>query len=270
MLLRIEDIDGPRVRPGATEETISILSWLGLDWDGPIALQSARLDLYESAAARLLASGHAYPCVCSRREVEEAASAPHEEGGDGPVYPGTCRGLFASLEEALEQTGREPALRCRVDDTALPFDDLFRGTESGAIAGDFVIRKRDRGPAYQLAVVVDDAAQGVTEVLRADDLLPSTPRQLLLYRHLEVEPPRFAHVPLVVGPDGRRLAKRHGDTSIRCFREAGQTAEEIIGHVAALAGLVAEGTACRPEELIDGFDLGRVPRDPVVETPAAD
>jgi len=263
LLLRIEDIDGPRVRPGATEETIAILSWLGFDWDGEIAVQSARLERYEEAASRLLSLGRAYPCVCSRREVEEAASAPHEEGGEGPPYPGTCRGRFATIEEARARTGREPALRLHVDLAALPFDDLFRGAEEGRISGDFVIRKRDGGPAYQLAVVVDDALQGVTEVLRADDLLPSTPRQLLLYRDLGLAPPRFAHVPLVIGADGRRLAKRHGDTSVRRFRESGVPAERIIGRVAALSGLADPGAECRPRDLVAAFDLARVPRIPV-------
>lgn len=264
LLLRIEDIDGPRVRPGATEETIAILSWLGFDWDGEVVVQSDRLERYEAAASRLLELGLAYPCVCSRREVEEAASAPHEEGGEGAPYPGTCRGRYSTIEEARARTGRDPALRLRVEAGALPFVDLFRGAQEGRIAGDFVIRKRDGGPAYQLAVVVDDAAQGVTEVLRADDLLPSTPRQLLLYRDLGLAPPRFAHVPLVVGADGRRLAKRHGDTSVRRFREEGISPLRIIGRVAELAGLVPGGTECCPSDLVESFELARVPRAPVV------
>jgi glutamyl-tRNA synthetase len=271
LLLRIEDIDGPRVRAGATEGTIEILEWLGFDWDGPIVRQSERLALYDEAAARLVAAGEVYACVCSRREVEEAGSAPHEGPGeptaDGPVYPGTCRGRFGSPEEARERTGRDPALRFRVDASAVPsvpFDDLFRGPLPGAISGDFVIRKRDGGPAYQLAVVVDDAAQEVTEVLRADDLLPSTPRQLLLYRALALREPRFAHVPLVVGADGRRLAKRHGDTSVLRYRAAGVSAERLIGAVAELAGLAPAGALRRPADLLDRFDLALVPRAPAI------
>ncbi|MFO1077636.1 MAG: tRNA glutamyl-Q(34) synthetase GluQRS [Planctomycetota bacterium] len=222
LLLRIEDIDGPRNKRGAGEAAIADLAWLGLDWDGEPVLQSARTALYAAAVERLVAAGQVYPCVCSRKEVEEAGSAPHEAGDDGPVYPGTCRGRYADLGAARAATGREAALRFLVDVGAVPFDDLFAGPQPGRIRGDFVIQKRDGDPAYQLAVVVDDAAQGVTEVVRADDLLPSTPRQLLLYGALGLRPPVFAHVPLVIGADGLRLAKRHGDTSLRHLRERGR------------------------------------------------
>jgi glutamyl-tRNA synthetase len=259
LLLRIEDIDGPRVKSAAVEQTLDDLRWLGLDWDGDVVVQSLRLDRYRAAAERLVATGLAYPCVCTRKEVEEAASAPHESGDDGPVYPGTCRGRFPTLAAAEVATGRAPALRFRVDVPAVPFVDRFAGSQPGRIAGDFVIQKRDGGPAYQLAVVVDDAAQGVTEVLRADDLLPSTPRQLLLYRALGLLPPSFVHVPLVVGGDGRRLAKRHGDTSLRHLREAGVTAAELIGHLAFLCGMRPRGSRCRPADLLAGFQLAKLP-----------
>ncbi len=212
ILLRIEDIDGPRVKPESTAGAIADLQWLGLDWDGEVVVQSSRLPCYDTAATRLVEQGLAYPCVCTRKEVEDAASAPHESGLDGPVYPGTCRGKWRTRQEATAATGRDAALRVVVGVDAVPFVDRFAGAQEGRIAGDFVVQKRDGGPAYQLAVVVDDAAQGVTEVLRADDLLPSTPRQLLLYRALGLVAPQFAHVPLVVGKDGLRLAKRHGDT----------------------------------------------------------
>lgn len=263
LLLRIEDIDGPRVKPGAAGQVVEDLRWLGLDWDGEVVVQSARRARYEAAAQRLVAAGLAYPCVCTRKEVDEAASAPHEPGLDGPVYPGTCRGRFAGVAEARAATGRDPALRFAVPVEAVPFVDGFRGPEAGRIAGDFVVQKRDGDPAYQLAVVVDDAAQGVTEVLRADDLLPSTPRQLLLYRALGLCAPAFVHVPLVVGGDGLRLAKRHGDTSLRHLRAAGVCAERLVGWLAATCGLRPEGTACRPGDLLQGFGLDRVPRGPV-------
>jgi glutamyl-tRNA synthetase len=263
LLLRIEDIDGPRVKVGAGAETLVDLQWLGLDWDGGVVEQSARLPHYAAAAERLLRCGLAYPCVCTRREVEEAASAPHETGDDGPVYPGTCRGRFADLAAAKAATGREPALRFRVDVAAVPFVDRFAGAQPGRIAGDFVIQKRDGGPSYQLAVVVDDAAQGVTEVLRADDLLPSTPRQVLLYRALGLPVPQFVHVPLVVGGDGLRLAKRHGDTSLRHLRARGVTAPALVGYLAFLCGLRPRGTECLPRELLAEFDLARLPRGPV-------
>ncbi len=262
VLLRIEDIDGPRVKPGAGEQAIEDLRWLGLDWDGEVVVQSARTDEYRRAAQRLVEAGLAYPCVCSRSEVEAAASAPHEGHGlDGPVYPGTCRGRFASLAEAEAETGRSAALRFRVDVGDVPFTDGFCGEQRGAVAGDFVVQKRGGDPAYQLAVVVDDAGQGVTEVLRADDLLPSTPRQLLLYRALGLASPRFVHVPLVVGADGRRLAKRHGDTSLRSLRREGVTAEALCGYLASICGF---GTSrpCSPHDLVARFALDLVPATP--------
>lgn len=261
--LRIEDIDGPRVKPEATAQTIEDLRWLGLDWDGDVVVQSQRLAEYQAAAERLVAAGTAYACVCTRSEVENAASAPHESGDDGLVYPGTCRGRFVSRGAAMAATGRDAALRCRVDVEAVPFADGFAGPQCGGIRGDFVVQKRDGGPAYQLAVVVDDAAMGVTEVLRADDLLPSTPRQLLLYRALGLAPPRFVHVPLVVGADGKRLAKRHGDTSLRHFRGRGVAAERLVGHLAFLCGLRPRGAECTPPDLLRTFDLASVPRTPV-------
>lgn len=267
LLLRIEDIDGPRVKAGATAQTIEDLRWLGLDWDGEVFEQSKRRVLYRAAAQRLVDLGLAYPCVCSRKEVDEAASAPHESAlgvaSDGPVYPGTCRGRFASVAEAKAETGREASLRFRVDVDQIPFADGFRGPQPGAIAGDFVIQKRDGDPAYQLAVVVDDAAQEVTEVLRADDLLPSTPRQLLLYRALGLPDPTFVHVPLVVGHDGLRLAKRHGDTSLRHFRNQGASAEALIGYLAKLCGLRTSAEPTTPAELLEGFALDALSRDAV-------
>ena len=270
LLLRIEDIDGPRVKAGATEQAIEDLRWLGLDWQGEVLVQSSRRMLYHAAAQRLVDLGLAYPCVCTRKEVDEAASAPHadvaNDGGaanDGPIYPGTCRGRFASLEDAQQKTGREAALRFRVDTKEVAFDDGFRGPQPGVITGDFVIQKRDGGPAYQLAVVVDDAAQAVTEVLRADDLLPSTPRQLLLYRALGLPEPTFVHVPLLVGKDGLRLAKRHGDTSLRHFRQLGVAAEDLVGYLAKSCGLRDAQSPCTPQELLAGFDLCKLPASPM-------
>ena len=264
--LRIEDVDGPRLKPHGERMALEDLAWLGLDWDGEVVRQSDRGAIYARVVERLLGEGRAYPCVCTRKEVERAASAPHEEWLDAPVYPGTCRGRYASVAEARQRTGRPPAIRFAVDRDAVPFDDLFRGREPGRIAGDFVIARGEGGPAYQLAVVVDDAASGVTEVLRGDDLVPSTPRQLLLYEALGAAPPRFAHVPLMVGPDGRRLAKRHGDTTIRHLRARGARPEDVVGYLAAKSGLRARGARCMPADLLDDFDLARVPRGPVLGT----
>jgi glutamyl-tRNA synthetase len=263
LLLRVEDIDGPRVKPGAERECLEDLRWLGLDWDGGAVRQTDRLVHYAAAAERLVAAGRAYPCVCTRKEVEEAASAPHEEGHEGPAYPGTCRGKWRTAAEAKAATGREAALRFRVERDRVPFADCFRGSEPGPVHGDFVICKRDGGPAYQLAVVVDDAAFGISEVLRADDLLPSTPRQLLLYEALGLRPPQFCHVPLVVGGDGLRLAKRHGDTSLRHFRSQGVSPDAVVGYLAFLCGMRPRGARCRPVDLLAGFDLQRLPRGPV-------
>ena len=229
VVLRMEDLDHPKNKPGAAEGALEDLRWLGLDWDegpdvgGPCGpyVQSLRRPLYAKAIEKLVADGRAYPCVCARRDVEAAQSAPHE--GETLFYPGTCRGRFATWGEALAATGgRLPAWRFRVrDGETASFDDVFAGPYSqdvSAFCGDFVLARDEGGAGYALAVCVDDAAMGVTEVVRGDDLLDATPRQLLVYRALGLEPPRFLHVPLVVGRDGRRLAKRHGDTRIAAFR----------------------------------------------------
>lgn len=267
VLLRIEDLDGPRVKAGAEAAAIEDLQWLGLDWDGAPVRQSERGALYEAALQRLAEQDLAYPCSCTRRDVELAASAPHP-GEDGPIYPGTCRGRWASAAAARTATGRAPCWRLRVPEPgaaegAIRFIDRVRGpvrADAGAELGDFVISKSSGSAAYQLAVVVDDAQQVVTEVLRGDDLLLSAARQLLLYRALRLPAPRFAHVPLILGPDGLRLAKRHGDTSLRHFRDAGLRPEQIVGWLAGVSGLRPDAAPCSARELVAGFDLARVPR----------
>ncbi len=266
LFLRMEDIDGPRLKPDGDRHAIEDLAWMGLDWDGEVVRQGDRSQLYQEAAARLLEAGLAYPCVCTRKEADAAASAPHQDWMDAPSYPGTCRDRFDSIEDAITRTGRHPALRFRVDREAMPFEDLFCGPQAGRIAGDFVIVKRDEGPGYQLAVVVDDAAMGIDEVLRGDDLVASTPRQLLLYEALGLAPPVFAHVPLVAGDDGRRLAKRHGDTSLRHFREVGVSPEELVGYLAFLCGFRDRGSKCLPADLLEDFNLGSLRRGDVLGT----
>jgi glutamyl-tRNA synthetase len=263
--LRIEDIDSPRIKPGAAEQAVDDLRWLGLDWDGDPVVQTTRVSLYETALDELKRKELVYPCTCTRADVAAAASAPHAEH-EGPVYPGTCSHRTAA--DAGRLAGPF-AWRFRVTDSPA-FDDLYAGPTAidlKRVGGDFVLWKSAGTPAYQLAVVVDDAAVGVTEVVRGDDLLPSTPRQLLLYRALGLAPPRFAHVPLVVGPDGRRLAKRHGDTRLSALRAAGVKPEALVGLLAWSCGWVERIEPVTPRELLPRFRLGSIPRAAFVLTP---
>jgi glutamyl-tRNA synthetase len=273
-LMRVEDLDGPRVKSGLEARILDELRWLGLDWDegpdvggpeGPYR-QSERLPRYASAVEALRARGLVYPCFCSRAEVAAACQAPHGPSDEGPRYPGTCRAL--SPEEVLRRAAsRRPAWRFRVPDGPIDFEDGVHGARRHDVAretGDFVVARADGVPAYQLAVVVDDAAMGVSEVVRGDDLLPSTARQLLLYRALGLPEPRFAHVPLVVGEDGARLAKRHGALSLGELRERGAEPAAVVGLLAELSGLAPAGARVSPRELVADFSLARIPRAPAV------
>lgn len=269
LVLRIEDIDGPRIKPGAEQETRDDLRWLGLDHDGPIVRQSERLAHYRDAVDRLTRGGFTYPCVCTRKEIEQSSSAPHAEDG-AAVYPGTCRGRFKDAQHALDTTGRAPAIRFAMPDRTLRFDDRFAGAQSFDLQrelGDFVLAKPDGSPSYQLAVVVDDLDAGVTDVIRADDLISSTPKQILLYDALghRDRTPTYTHLPLVVGADGRRLAKRHGDTRLSFYREQGVPADRLRALLARWLGIDTCDTIT-PREVVERFDLSRVPRDPVVMT----
>lgn len=264
--LRIEDIDSPRVKPGAAEQATADLRWLGLDWDGDAVVQTARLPLYETALDVLKRAELVYPCTCTRADIASAASAPH--AGDEPTYPGTCAHRNAADALPLQQDGRPFAWRFRVTE-GMPFTDLFAGEvriDLKHAGGDFVVWKASRTPAYQLAVVVDDAAMGITEVVRGDDLIPSTPRQLLLYRALGLTAPRFAHIPLVVGEDGRRLAKRHGDTRLSALREAGVSPEALVGLLAWSCGWLARAEPVAPRDLLPCFRLASIPPTPFVLT----
>ncbi len=280
-VLRVEDLDGPRVRPGLEASILGELSWLDLDWDegpdvgggsGPYR-QSERGECYRAALSELRQRGLLYPCFCSRAEIARASQAPHGPSDEGPRYPGTCRQL-GSAEAAERGLRRPPAWRLRVEPGPVGFDDGVHGSRSFDVAaevGDFVVARADGVPSYQLAVVVDDAAMGIEEVVRGDDLLPSTARQLLLYRALGLAPPRFAHVPLVTGEDGARLAKRHGALSLGELRERGADPRAVVGLLAALSGLAPAGERAAPHDLVPGFALSRladapaVLRGPVVE-----
>jgi len=267
LVLRIEDIDSPRVKHGAIEGALEDLRWLGLDWDeGPI-FQTERLSFYESALRVLQAQELVYPCTCSRSDVERAASAPHADH-EGPAYPGTCAGRTAA--SAANLADQPFAWRFRVKPESPEFVDGFRGPTQIRIqeaGGDFVVWKSLGTPAYQLAVAVDDAAQQVTEVIRGDDLVPSTHRQLLLYEALGLRPPSFVHVPLVVGPDGRRLAKRHGDTRLASLRQAGVPAEALLGLLAWSCSWMDKPAPISARELIPLFRLETIPGQAFVLTP---
>jgi glutamyl-tRNA synthetase len=268
ILLRIEDLDGPRIKHGADRQLIEDLTWLGLDWNEGPRYQSSRLGAYQAAIERLIASGQAYPCTCSRKEVDLAASAPHAEDGS-TVYPGICRGKYRSIQAAKDATGRAPASRFRAPDEIVRFDDEFAGPQAFDVArrlGDFVIAKADGTPAYQLAVVVDDADMNITHVVRGDDLLDSTPRQILLYRALGLPGhiPHYTHLPLVVGPDGRRLAKRHGDTRLATYRQRGVSASRILALLARWCGVETAATSPQPTDLLNSFRLEAIGHEPIV------
>lgn len=263
VLLRIEDIDSPRVKPGAAAQLEADLLWLGLDWDGDAAVQTQRLPRYERALRDLQARELVYPCTCTRSDVERAASAPHLEH-EGPAYPGLCAGRRAADADSLSTPF---AWRVRTAGRRYAWVDGFRGPSRfglDEVGGDFVVWKSQGTPAYQLAVVVDDADMNITEVVRGDDLIPSTPRQLLLYELLGLQPPRFVHVPLVVGSDGRRLAKRHGDTRLLTLREQGVPPQTLVGYLAWSCGWLERPEPITPRDLLARFTLDSIPRAPLV------
>jgi glutamyl-Q tRNA(Asp) synthetase len=231
-VLRIEDIDTTRCRPEFEAAIFEDLAWLGLDWDGPVWRQSERTAVYRAALDRLVAMGVAYPCFCTRSDIAAAVSAPH--GPEGPVYPGTCRHLAAD-ERARRLATETPAWRLDVaaalaSTGPLSWHDSNAGLQQAdpLAGGDFVVARRDVGTAYALAVVVDDAAQGITDVVRGVDLFEATCGQRLLQALLGLPCPRYHHHPLILGPDGRRLAKRDAGETLRALRESGKHPEEII------------------------------------------
>ncbi len=272
VVIRMEDLDGPRTKAGAAEQALDDLRWLGLDWDGEVLEQSTRSAAYAAALAKLHAEGLVYACVCTRKEIEAAASAPNE-GEVSRAYPGTCRERFKNAEDALAATGRQPAWRFRVESGESAYTDLFRGDEHARpanVEGDFVVAKKTGEAAYQLAVVVDDAHQHVEHVIRGDDLVPSTHLQILLYKSLGLSVPAFSHLPLVRGEDGRRLAKRHGDTRLAHYRERGVSPERVLGLLADWSGLAPRAPISAQDLLARGCEWSQIPVDDVVFTATDD
>ena len=274
-VLRIEDIDTQRSKPKITDRIISDLKWLGLDWDegpelggahGPY-WQSERLELYHAALSKLQEMGRLYPCYCSRAELLAVADAPHGLSSEGAAYAGTCR--FLSEAERIEKAkSKTPSLRFALGEDAISFEDGIFGPQSSppGSGGDFIVRRADGMYSYQLAVTVDDALMGITDVLRGADLLDSTPRQLQLYRALELTPPNFAHAPLLLGEDGHRLAKRHGDLGISALRMAGAKPEAIIGWLAYISGIIDMPEPVQPYELASSFSLPHISHQPFILT----
>ena len=252
IVMRMEDIDRPRVVPGSADAICRDYEWLGLDWDEGPVYQSSHGEAYERALGRLEAAGMVYPCTCSRKEIAAIASAPH--GDEGPRYPGTCR-------RGVTKPGKPPALRFVFEEPSPGFEDVLCGSyPEGGVGGDLVLRRADGIWAYQLAVVVDDAEAKISEVIRGADLLSSTPRQIALYRALGYPEPRFAHVALVVDRAGARLATRHQATSIESLRESGRSPEQVIGELACSLGLTPTDEPIRADELVPSFELTEISR----------
>ena len=294
VIFRMEDLDHPKDKPGAAAQAVEDLKWLGFDWDEEY-VQSQRKAIYRQALDMLRASCLVYPCVCSRRDVEAAQSAPH--AGEQLYYPGACRDRFVSWAEAKgflagssdssdssdssgtrsSSNSRTPCWRFRVFENAIvSFDDAFAGHYEQDVSrtlGDFPLARDEFGAGYTLACTVDDLLMGVTEIVRGDDLLAATPAQILLAKSLvtcnlptcqlvNCRIPSYCHVPLVVGRDGKRLAKRHGDTRIATFREQGKSPEEILGFLAASCGWAEKGECVSLCDLLARFDLGTIPHEP--------
>ncbi len=261
IVLRIEDIDTTRVRPGATEQAIADLEWLGFDWDSGPYVQSQRMDAYREAMELLKRKELVYPCTCTRADIERAASAPHAED-EGPTYPGTCAGRFA--HDAAKLAGRSFAWRFRVPSSDVSWNDLFLGEMAinpAVRGGDFSIAREPFVPSYQLAVVVDDNAMDVNQVVRGDDLVVSTPRQILISQALGAAIKRtYGHVPLVCDASGKRLAKRDGAIKLATLRADGVDPRNLIGLLAQSCGLSETIVPSRPDNWIDVFRPGSVPR----------
>lgn len=297
LILRIEDLDTPRVKPGAIEAIADTLAWLGMDWDAPIdgprenpLVQSSDLEPYRAAMRTLAEKGLAYPCELTRAQIEQAASAP-QEGSHEVAFPGALRPDIAGAPMDFDMAQRDATRtahgngaganwRFFCEPGIVEFTDRFAGPSAydpSETVGDFILWTKRNQPSYQLAVVVDDYRQGVNAVIRGDDLRDSAARQLLLYRALGYSSdrdglgePEYWHLPLVVGTDGRRLAKRHGDTRVETYRERGVSREAVIGLIAhwSIPGLPRRDMTA--DEFRDRFDPATMSRKPIVFTPEDD
>ena len=278
LLMRIEDIDSPRVKPWASQQAIDDLRWLGIDWEeGPDVggdhapyVQTERNDLYAAELNKLIESDRVFPCTCSRKDIAQAASAPHETSQsfahEGPIYPGTC--ATWRYGDSVPQEGTY-CWRFRAQDRTVAFDDVVVGVQScnpQSQLGAFPVTQKNGKASYQLAVVVDDAMMGITEVVRGNDLIPSTFRQIEIYDALGYPIPSFAHVPLVTGTDGRRLAKRHGDTRLSQYRNEGLRPEKIVAWAAHSAGIVDSAAEISAIELAGRFEWSKLNRQNVIFT----
>ena len=262
-LVRVEDLDPQRSRRAHEEGQLADLRALGLEWDGEPVRQSERTELYRAALGTLEDSGRVYPCWCTRAEIRAAVQAPHGPLPEG-AYPGTCRRLTEAERAQRERSApRPPAMRLDAGGETVCFQDRLHG-EVGGVVDDLVLWRGDGAPAYNLAVVVDDSDQGIGEVVRGDDLLDTTPRQLLLARLLGLRAPRHAHVPLVLGADGARLAKRHGAVTLAGRDGEGPRPAEALEWMAVSLGLAQPGEKVTAADLPARFDPGRLSREPSV------
>lgn len=259
-LVRMEDLDRVTSSPAHEADQLQSLAALGMQPDGEVVRQSERFDLYLDAISTLRSLDRVYECFCTRREIREAAQAPNGDTIE-LAYPGTCRTLTTGQRAELAREGRRPALRLAAQGERFVVHDLIAGQYVG-FSDDVVLQRNDGVPAYNLAVVVDDAQQGITHVTRGDDLLSSTPRQRLLQQLLGLSEPVYAHVPLVVAPDGVRLAKRHGAVTILDLAARGITPGQVLTRLAASLGLCASHEAICADDLVARFRIGDLPRQP--------
>lgn len=267
-VVRMDDLDPVTSSPAHEVGQLADLAALDLVHDGPVVRQSERFDLYRDAIAQLHERGLVYRCSCTRREIREAAAAPHGVVSPEGAYPGTCRELTTAQRRAREREGRPSALRLATDGQVVSFDDVVHGRFEGAV-DDVVLQRNDGVPAYNLATVVDDQLQGITEVVRGDDLLSSTPRQIHLQRLLGFAQPVYAHVPLVVGLDGERLAKRHGAVTLTGLAAAGIDPGGAVALLGASLGLCEADEIVTAADLAGRFRWAEVPRSPWTFRPAS-